>query len=269
MSESSNNNLLERIDRYLQDEMSSEEKAQFEQELANDPYLREEVAIERRLRFALENLEEDQLRHELRESNKTLNQIRASTPIDFENHATATKHGKLFKLISNNKKYLSLAGILLMAVICTYFLLYQQKSSDYLFTQYYEKPPNTIAVDTRHGANANNELKTLMLNYEKGHYQSTLIKADQYLEDHPEKSQVRFYRGIVHLELGQHHQAIEDLKTALENANTYRDRSLWFLALAYLAKDQQDKAKQTLKSLNQRPPSNYQEKGAQLLTDLE
>lgn len=264
---------FETIDWYLKGQMTEAEERDFIEVMKGDPELRHEVDRARIFLTGMENLETAEIRKELKQTDRVLQQIRASTLVDFDSdkgESGKLKPGLWDKFIPDSQfqKIGGIAAMLVAVLGGMYFLLFDKPDPQALYEQYYQKPPNIIAVENRSAPNEKSAIASVIKPYEEGHYKKALKKANQYLENHPDKTKVQFYRGIMHLELGQYQRAIQDLKTATNLNEAFRHKALWYLALTHLAEGETGEAGDYLKQLKEGQPSPYREKALELYEKL-
>jgi tetratricopeptide (TPR) repeat protein len=264
----------ETIDRYLNGRMDETEQADFENQMHRNPEWQAEVEAQRKLLIGLHNLGTEGQRQQLRQTQKVLEEVRATTEVAFEQKATRDQFKRtqvLKRLLSSYAGKITMAALVLVltGIGSFYFLALNQPSPAELYHSYYETPPNTLALDMRgNGKSQNESLKKIFDPYETGNYSQALNAANGFLAKNPDRQEVRFYRGIIHLELEQHRKALSDLSAATSLKGKTGRKAQWYLALAYLAQMQPEKAETVLKKLANQPPAEYQRKAKKLLSQL-
>ncbi|MCD7972365.1 MAG: hypothetical protein LUG18_06820 [Candidatus Azobacteroides sp.] len=230
------------IDRYLQDEMTPEEKKGFEERLEHDPVLKKELLMTRHIKTVFERKGEQEM---LKNAGNLSEEELKTMMINIENQHMKTN--KRIPLI------IMLAAIAAVAFVIVYIGGQPRYGADQLFNEFYTTQPYET-VPYRGGTPMDEEKDKLLVEasalYEQGEYAKALeifdkITADMNLEDTPEE--VIFYSAISMLEENKLPEAIERLSylEAADNSDFQQDAA-WSLALAYLKDNQRSEAKTTL-----------------------
>jgi hypothetical protein len=230
-----------RIDAYLSDSMSSEERKDFEQQLESDTALKQEVELQRKT-FAL--LEAAAF-IETKERVRAINQQKSSGSIG----------GTLLKV----------AAVLLVLLIPTYFILNNQFNDEHLFAEYSEPYPDRI---TTMGSSERSELNKAMSAYNREDYAEAarLFKVVRLKGTNNEN--VVLYEAV---SLTYSDQAIEAIKLLSDRKKNEPKNQLsldWQLILSLLANNEGDKAKAELEEFLKHNKGYQQEKAEALQKDL-
>lgn len=268
MKHQENNHRHDQIDRYLNGQMTQEEQADFERELAEDQELREEVETAKTFLVGMEHLGTGELRSDLKATNEMLNDIRHNTEVDFEGHGTPSQRRKQALFRTAKMKGIGIAALLVFLIGLSYVLFFQESDPQNLFARHYEKPPNLLAVEMRSESSGEPELTKFMKAYEDGEYSKAIKRANAILESEPDKQEVRFYRGIMYLEQTNYQKALSDLEFTQNNIDKYREKALWYSGLIHLKLDHPTKAINQLQTLKESAPSTYRQKADKLLKEI-
>jgi tetratricopeptide (TPR) repeat protein len=220
----------DKINRYIDGDMTPEEARAFEMEMSADPELQQEVKIYQEVNETLRiKLYPDEGELALR---STLSELESSY---------FTSGGKVVSLKQKNyKKWLALAAslVLILAVLS----IWSPWKKD-LYRQYaYHKMPG---VEVR-GAPVDSLLKKAAGEFNDKNFGASLPYFKSILEQEPENSFARFYMGIALLESGQPGTARQEF-TRLYNGNSvFKYEAAYYYALSYLKEKDKEKAREWL-----------------------
>lgn len=136
------------------------------------------------------------------------------------------------------------AGILL--ILISFFWIYQFSGKDHeeLLAEYFEPFPNVLISVTR-GHDQANELARAMFFYESGQYEQSANDLENYLQLPDARPEAQLYLGIAYLAI--HHPG----KSLISFSEVYqspvieiREAAYWFSSLAYLALDDEQRARE-------------------------
>lgn len=218
------------IDRYLQQTASSEEAAEVERRVAEDPAFAQQVAMIQEMNTALSQPTEA-FRGQLQA---------AMSAVDREAPATSATPWWRYAVAA--------AAALLVAV--GLYLGFQSEETNYvqLAENTFVPPPSPFLQ--RDTADARQPLLRGAEAYEQGDYARAIAQWQQVPADHPRHGEVQLYLGISWLATGQPSAAVEPLM-ALQDASQpeLRQSARWYLALAWLRQDQPAQALPLLREL--------------------
>ena len=265
------NELQNRIERYLLNEMTSEEAHEFSNKIECDPQLKEEVEMVALIIGATRKVgqKSDMADIELMRQ-VSLSEIEELTG---RKGTTAADNTKKSPILSIKTAIWALSGIaaILLAVL---FINHHKESSNLnqLYADFYQ-PLDEDGLAVARGGDDISEADNLFLSegfelYSQGEYAKALTKFNQ-ISDNNQRS-VSLFSAISLLETGNAKQAVQLLESAIsdygEGWEYYQDAQ-WYLALAYLKSKQEEDAE---KMLQQIVVENrfYAEKASKLLQDL-
>ena len=213
---------IERIEAYLNEELTSPEVKSLEKELVSRPelqrYLREQQAIKSALRADFRQKVKAQLQKE--ESGTGIRRALA----------------------------LAATALILIAGLTYYFQTREPSTPETLYNAHFEPYKNYLAPVTRDQA-PQDSVERAMHYYEAGQYQQAQLWLKGYQGDSTLKVQI--YRANALLDLDSTQQALPLLKKlAALPQFTYQEQTRWYMALAYLKLHKKDSAKLFLEELN-------------------
>lgn len=238
-----------RIEAYLGDELSGQERETFEQEMENDPDLAHEVQLQRQT-------------HALLRLNNQLAYKAKLQAFDAEIEAEQTQ----IVLPIWNRTWLRAAAGIAFLLIVGYSLIYLQYNSGAIGKNAFSPYDNALTV--RHSdANLETILKQGIESYTDGDYQ----KAIQLLSQIPYDSHQplpRMYLGISHLAIGETQAAREALNPIMEDNSAINQAAEWYWTLSLLTEGEQEAAMIKLEEIADNTDHSYQSSAKDILQDL-
>jgi len=221
---------FERIEKYLTNQMTGDEKISFEKELSN-PSLKAKVD---ELKDIIEGIQKTEFKESLNRFHRELE--------------TKGKKG-LGKIFTINWKSLSFAAsVILIAVVSA--LLYNRPSAiERLFTSYYKTDPGLVtAMSTK---NMNYEFERGMVDFKSGDFQLAVDRWKPLLTENPASDTLNYFMGTSYLELKNTTLAIPRLIKVTEVPHSkFISDAYWYLALAYILDDRKKDAILALNKTN-------------------
>lgn len=243
---------IDLIERHLRGELSLAESKAFEQRVSLDIKFAEKVDDYIAIINGIKNADAIALADEVESWEKEF------------------RDGNVKPTVSINpwKKYMIAAAVAVI-LITTFVFINRPGNVDYqqLFTAYFV--PYEDLVTVREGENANDVLAAAMVKYNRKEYKHAIPEFLKYLEAVPDDKAARFYLGISYLADGKPSDAISAFGQLETEAVTYVDHVEWYLALAYLLKEDTDSAKARLQKIAEDPDHDFSKKARQLLSDLQ
>jgi tetratricopeptide (TPR) repeat protein len=238
----------EYIDRYLHQELSPEEKMAFEQRLQTDVEFAEAYQLYSSIETTMQNNTEGDATA-FRESLQPLQKKYFTTE--------SKKKGKLKRLI-----YIVIAAAAIFIFVFTLLPIGKptSKTGEALYAEYaqYDKVDATIrggSVDTIFAAAA-----TL---FNEKNYSEAIVFFEKIKAEKPE---AMFYAAVCQLEIKNYTTAINNLDVLINGTTAYREKAVWYKALAYLKQNNKQQGKQQLQLIKENSP--YYEKATALLKQL-
>lgn len=237
-----NEELYIRFEHYLANEMTSEEKITFENQLKNDSSFNESFMLYKETTQFLEH----KFSKENAEFNQNLKSIAAQ-------HFTAKKETKV---IAFKPWYYAVAATIV--VVIGMWMMMQNDPSYSDFNQH-----ETAVFVERSDSNEN--LKLAQEAFNKKDYKQAVVAFDK-IED-LRKPELQFFYAISLIETNNYAKAELFLDQLRSGNSVYKDRATWYLALSYLKQDKREDCKLMLNEI----PSGAEDydKAQELLNDLE
>lgn len=217
---------VEDIDRYLMEELDTEELVQFEEELATNPTLAMEVEMYREIDAALVETDVQLLRSKLeaigKESNK---EKQRAIWMPISRVAIATIAASLALI-------LSIGG-----------LLSRQTTSDTnLYNKYYQSY-QTAGIVRSGNTTMDNTLTVALQKFNAQEYESALALFQQVIAYDQKNPVGHFYSGVSYQETGRFTKAIEEYEIVIKDKdNLFVEQAEWYIGLCYLQTQERKKA---------------------------
>lgn len=218
---------FDRIERYLMDQMSHDQKTNFENEMAADTLLRNEVDLQRELITAVE----------VDFISKTLNDL----DLD-EQDMHQSKNLRPINSRINYFKFIGIAASIILIAAIGYFLL--QQSND-LYNQYYEADPG---LSTTMGEASNYEFYDGMVDYKMEKYDVAKNAWMPLQTKFPDNDTLNYYVAMADLNLNNFQESNKLLEKIPTTSVFYKD-ALWYQALIAVKHEDLETAKIKLESL--------------------
>lgn len=242
--------LYEKIEGYLDGSLSPEAQKAFETRLATDADFAGEVklfaAVRSGISQRLQNEEKDR---------RLENELQAVAAAFFPRPVK-----KSFQI---SRRFLLLAaGIALIGMVGAWFV-FSPLNKD-LYTTYAKIPP--AAFTTKSAGSTAQQLPAAEAAFNKGRYDVALPLLDAYLTDHPDDTEIIFYRALCQLQMGQLPAAQAAFESISSGATAFNLDARWFLALTLLRQKDEAACREVLKRIP--PESTYYEKAQELFEKL-
>ncbi|GAB5525515.1 MAG: hypothetical protein Roseis2KO_33870 [Roseivirga sp.] len=232
------------IERGILNELSPEEKLDFDQNERENEEFRSAVKLQRQMLASLEASEKVKLKTELK-------RIFSNIEPDVENDPRLSP------------KWYWLAASLII-VLVTFGWLTQRNDSDDIFDRYFDPYP---AENRVRGESGKENQQAVFKFYEEGDYLRVIELLEKSLASETESRGQQLYLGNAYLASGQPDKAIKTFEGIEKNSSYYMDAQ-WYLALSYLKNGNSSGAIIVLKSmLNER--SLYASSARELLQELD
>ena len=233
------------IEKYLNGTLNEKEQAEFDTLRGSDEAFDQEVIFHENLRAVLA-AEDDAVRTMVEE-------------FEAEQPSSSSSTSGVWKNL------LVAASIFAVLGLAVFYNLSQPISSSDLYENYFERYPNVVkpmvrgeekdAVDEAFEAYDNERFEEALTRF------TTLYETDG-------SAHYLFYKALTFLELERSEEAIVLLEEFSASDDKLSDRAGWYIAMAYLQLDDQEKAKEELEEVIDKKAFNAV-KAEELLTELE
>ena len=245
-----NAELIEKIERYLADEMEPQERQDFELQLQTNEELKNTMQLYNSINTTMK--EEDVSAGE-KELSQTLEQM---------NRRYILTGGKIRKL--SFKKLLAAAAALLVLVFSiVYYINSGKLTPEKLYIAYAEH--SSLQVQLR-GTAADSLAETAALKFNKKNYYEALPLLQEYLRHEPEDIQMKFSLATCYLELDKYSDAEKIFSEIAAGQSAYTASAGWYLALTSLKQKDIKTCRSRLQSIPQ--SSSYYARATELLRKL-
>lgn len=245
-----NAEVIEKIERYLADEMEPQERQDFELQLQTDEELKNIFYL----------------------YNSINNTMKAEEVSDDENKLAATLQQLNRKYIltdskvkqGNFRKWITAAAAVLILVFCgIYFLSDRNMSAEKLYAAYAEH--SALQVQLR-GTVADSLAETAAAKFNSKSYYAALPLLQEFLKLQPEDIQMKFSLATCYLELDRYNDAEKMFSEIAAGKTAYAAAGGWYLALTALKQKDIKTCRSRLQSIPQ--SSSYHARAAVLLRKL-
>lgn len=222
------NNYIEKIDQFLDGELSTSEHNEFEQAIENDATLETAVMNNLLLREAVEVGYQDQLRSNIKQwrseaKNEVLEEETATKVRSMKPNRTARKWMQPLAIA---------ASFLLLLSAGLYLYMPSQYSNDAIAGRYYEED-----ATWRSGlkGDSNDPIKKGINAYESGSYELAITELSQLSDN----DKAIYGLAQSYYQIGDYSAAITNFKKVITRANpNYTENAEWYLLLSYLKNNQ-------------------------------
>lgn len=245
---------IEEIEGYIYNELSEQEMALFEAELADNKELSSEIDLIKNIDKALQENDVMILRNNLRniaDDNIKEKQSERSIIIKFRPAKIA----------------MSIAAASLIILLGITGLLSRYSSEDNIYQKFYTKYETTGI--SRSSNTMNDQTLTLALQkFNKKDYESALNLLQEVISRDPNNTVGHFYSGVSFQELRKYKNAIEEYEVVvIDKDNLFIEQAEWYIGLCYIQTNEKKKAiKQFNKIANNQ--GFYQQKAMAILRKM-
>jgi len=243
-----------RIDDFLNDELSEDQLKDLEQDLLDDSDLQMELDLHQEVEAAI--MEEDVMN--LRSKLESI-ELPPSEP---------EKRKRKFL----TKWNISAAALALFIGIGSLMYLFDSQpnySNEQLYSKFY-KPYNNVVINTRSSnAYIDNLLNNALKSYEIKDYRTALGLFQKILDKDSTNITSNFYSGISNLEINEYKKANKNFVRVLNHKNNlFIEQAEWYLGFCYLMTNERDNAIKQFSTIA-RGNSFYKVKAREILNRLE
>jgi len=209
---------VELIKRYIQGQLSPEEKSAFEQQLTIDADLKREVERARLMIKGIAFSERDRLK-------TMLEQEKPSRP-----------------------RYWYAVAAVIPLLIISFFLVNRPADPSAIYQEFYE-PYGVYEFGQSRGTAETKDLERIAFEfYEEGEYEVALEKIKELQKEKPTIG-YNLYVGICLLEMERLDEALDALRE-IQDSSKYYEISQWYQALAFIKQEKFDQARELLDLLS-------------------
>lgn len=235
------------LEKFIQGTLTAAEQIAFDTLYANDDSFKSEVDFHTNIARVTEAEDDDAFREMLSgfeaqaQLEKTRDDQVGDTPDNIEAKSVKTIGKRL------PTKWLIAASIALIAGLTYVLIPTPTISNQDLFTQNFQPYPNVVHPIVR--GEETQEAKTkAFVAYQNGAYTSAIaLFAELYIET--KDPDYLFYQANALLQLNKGREAIPLLQNHLVTADSLKEKSAWYLAMAYLQIDDTENAKKMLQTV--------------------
>lgn len=217
----------ELIEKYFENNLTSEEQFLFDEKLKNDAEFKSELEFHSELKNAISVSERAKIKAQIKE---------------FE--SSKKDNIKVFNL----RKLMPYAAVFLVVISIGIFFIFNQKTdSNQLYASNFEPYPNIEVSNLR--SNSENSLENEAFTaYDLENYKLAHELFTEVLETES-KDYLHFYNAMCTMQLENFDLAIKELSTVNENDSKYYEKAIWFKALIYLKLNKKKDTKILLEEL--------------------
>ncbi|WKN44406.1 hypothetical protein [Tunicatimonas pelagia] len=229
----------DKFDRYLRDEMDTEERQAFEDLLNEDESLKAEVSLQQDITAGIDLFGSEALKKQLQQAEELAS---TPTPLTVPQKKSEKKSNTAVRPL-----YFILATAASFAlVLIAVWLLNPAASSQELYATYFEPYPNVVNPVERSGGVPTDAAGQAMYYYEQGDYEQAI----RLFAQAPNEEAYQFYWGVSYLGAGQAWEAEIKLEPLLHNAQgLFYEPALWYTSLAQIQSEQLEAAVASLQQL--------------------
>lgn len=205
---------LERIERYIQNDMTPEESIQFESQASNNQILKDKI---NEVRLLLLGVQEASLTAKLEDFH---------TNLDAQNGDSQTN--KIFPF----KKWLLAAAMIAVIAIGFWLLIDSFNANENLYSKYYKADPGLLSAMS---FSDNYQFDRAMIEYKTANYDSALKNWETLLIANPKNDTLHYFIGASYLALDKNEKAIQNFEEVLKIQTSYFfSDANWYKGLALI-----------------------------------
>lgn len=237
--------IYEIFENYLNDEMASEEKITFENQLQNDTKLRAQFELYKETTQFLE----------VKFSNETLDFKENLKTIS--NHHFSENTSKKPKVISMQSKWFAIAAVFVVFIGIWFLNSGNPSYADY------NQHENANFVER---GSVIKDLKQAQEAFNNKKYEQAIPLFQKVLTEY-KRPEIELYYGISLLEVNKTSEAATVFNELKNGKSVYKEDAIWYLALVYLKQEKYEECKSYLKKITK--DSEKYSKAQRLLNDLD
>lgn len=237
--------IQEKIQQYLDRELSEADVIAFEQQLSSDPKLKEELELEIAARLSTFSAGIQEQKEQFRQRYEQQHPPRTLVFLPY---------------------LIAAAAAIALLILGIQFFPSTNISSQDLYSSFYERPSPSIYRDSiSNKAFASAQIAFAEGKFEEAakHYQAMLQDSTWLADD-----EIKFFLGISHIELEEWSQA-KEVFSQLNTSSDYQQAAEWYSAIASLKQGEITELTEQLQRISSNPTHHYREKAINLLEQIE
>ena len=232
---------LTQIENYLSENISKEEKLDFEKQLSENEELAKEFKLYKNMIGGIDLEGADVMRNELKDI-----QAKLEKENYFNQKETTPKIVKMESTKKSNKTWWAVAAGLLILVVAG--ILFQSpnkmtraealakfdhsKKASELLEQQINEYEGLGMADPERGKK--DTIAQILRQYKEGNYQESYNAATEFLTRYPNDAVAQYYAGMSKFQDGKYGKAVEWLSASTQQKDaSFYDQARWYLALSY------------------------------------
>ncbi len=145
-----------------------------------------------------------------------------------------------------NRRWMSIAAAFLFLALASYFAFPKSESAHNLYSNHFDTYPDILSSTLRGDEVEKSQIMQAMEKYNSSDFKACIAAFEKMSESPGANSNL--YLGISHLAIGNDDTALSLFDKVPENSDV-QDGVIWYRALAYLKKNELDKAKSYLQTI--------------------
>ncbi len=246
----------EKIDRYLEGKMSTEESQDFEEKLKADEALADALALQTDLLKGIALFGDQQLRENIQQAERKVT-----------SGETLEKQPKTRIISLFSTRNLAIAASFLILIVAGYFLLRPSNQPGRLYANYFEMDQTTLENELENlsllgmgiaDRERRDQLKAGLDLVQAAEYDEATTALQDHLKIYPQDEAAIYFLGLSLMQINSFEEAINVLAPFEANKESdYHEDALWFQALSWLQmKDGTDNAIRLLQQIAEGSGSN-------------
>ncbi len=244
------------IERYFENDLSSDELAAFQKRLSNDPDFAKAFQLERELMEGIEAFGNEQLRKQLEMIHseetgevETTDEEEDEPPSFVSPFDPELVGGKMVKMVG--RKWWLAAAVLILGLVARVLFWESNPTPQQLYAIYAVHEFNFTEMGTSEELLSNAEG---LLKAEK--YEESLPVLDTYLEANQNDKEVMKAKGIALLETGKYEEALDIFREVGQASPIFENEANWYIALTYLKQGKIKNCKKALSAISATSPKH-------------
>ncbi|MBN1414215.1 MAG: hypothetical protein JW973_03865 [Bacteroidales bacterium] len=238
------------IERYLDGNMTQDERLWFTHELKGNPSLKKELGLRERLNEAIRETE-------IMDFRKQLDAVFEESGVKVENKHLQHYTRRRIAAVSS-AVMIAFTGALLL------LLSYRNLDNQKIYDKYFQ-PAEAGLTFRSEGNTIDNELRTAMQYYEAEKYEQALLYFEKVLQRDSTRIGLNLYSGISQMGVERYNDANASFHKIIDNNYIlYLEQAEWYLAFCYLMTNEFKKAKEQFTIIENRK-GYYQHQARKIL----